>query len=382
MKRLSYRLLIVYSIMHTPVALTTSTTYGVCCVPVADLTVKPLAADPYTTAYTHGARLQVGNYKKHTIARISQLLLNDQVIVAQTTDTEYKIQTIDQAYANATHTYNTTYYVDKQAIALTTQAPLKKAEKVFLIRPYFVPELGTTLSAGTGFAVVNTTANQYIVTSVHPETLKNTTCTLSKQVCCKPYKNSQKKRTAFVQLVRFWAQQAPDKIPYVLGGSSILQTAPPTDFTLHSFGLSHFSIKAYHRTALTYPYTGLDCAHLVFLAARMTGVAITTTNTLGQNKECKLFTKNDTLEAGDLVFWKGHVIVITDPQAGLLAEARGYGAGYGIVHEIPLQEQFQGIRTGNDLVTAFFNKTPITRLNKQQEVEQIITDLRIYKLPV
>lgn len=358
--------------------------YGICCVPVADLTIEPITSlSHHLLPEQRCAQQLLGpSYNNHSVTRINQLLLNEPVIILNETDYEYKIQTIDRAYSTAIHTYNSTYWVEKYAITPTSTAPCTNQDALFLIRPYYIPELGVTVSAGTKLFLKKTKTNHYLATCIHPKTYKLTTCTIAQSLCCRPYKNPQKQRLAFVQLIRFWAQQHPEKIPYVLGGSSIKDTVIPSLFSLRTMGSEKNASTGYWREQLDCPYTGLDCSHLVYLAARMTGIPIKTTNTIGISKECRLFTKHDTLEAGDLALWKGHVIIITDPENGLCAEARGYDSGYGVVHEIPLDEQLKGIKTGNDLVTTYFSGNPITRLKKYGEFEKVITDMRLYKLPI
>lgn len=176
-----------------------------------------------------------------------------------------------------------------------------------------------------------------------------------------------------MQLIRYWAQQEPKKIPYVLGGSSIVETAIPDDFLLQKEG--------YERPSVSSLRAGLDCAHLVFLAARMSGIPIKSTNTLGLAKTLQPFKETDTLEAGDILLWKGHVVIITDPDKGLLAEARGYGSGYGVIQEIPFKETFKEVQESNDLIDAYRHRKSLTRLDKNGKKEQTITSLSLYKLP-
>lgn len=356
---------------------------GICCVPVADLTVSPMAT-LYPTVPPKKWDTLLGlcpiNAHEHSVPRMSQLLLNEPVIVLDATDNEYKIQTLDQSYGTERFTHNSIFWTAKQNILIRPHR--EKTTVVYSIRPLTIPELECTISAGTGFTFIKKLENNeaYLCSSLHPMTKKVVSFSMDQKNCCMPYKDKAKQKQAFIQLVRYWAQQTPNKIPYVLGGSSIIDSVAPEAFETRNLD-PRKNYKVYIRPVMAPPYAGIDCAHLIFLAARISGIPLKSTNTIGLANTLIPFKKTDTIEAGDIALWKGHVIIITDPEKGLLTEARGYGAQYGIVQEIAFEEQFKDIKNSNDLLIAYWHKMPIIRLNKAGQEVQSITDLRLYKLP-
>lgn len=348
---------------------------GICCVPIADLTMqRPQSEKPIGTI----GMAPETDYNS-TLNRVSQLCLNDPVFITEEKNNHYIVTVPGRYYGTSPTKKNNSFWIEKQAIT-RREHEIHAHKRVYTLIPLFIPELACTISAGTCFTLHTDSSDHYMCSSIHPPTKKEIKVLLPKKYCCLPYKNPQDRRAAFVKIVRYWAQQKPKKIPYVLGGSTIIDLCTPNNFTLAPS--SRKNNKVYMRPEAQPPYTGLDCAHLVFLAARTSGISITGTNTLALMQELKPLGMREYPQAGDIALWKGHVIIITDTKKGLLAEARGYPSGYGIVQEIPFSEQFKNIATTDQLVNAYRTKKPIMRLNKEGRGVQIITDLKLYKLPI
>ncbi len=328
-----------------------STQEAVCCVPFIDLNLMPTIRNKITE-------------------RFSQLLLNDPVIIEDATAHRYKIKNSAMAYGAGKGISNS-YWVDKSAIQFVNEKSAIK--RAFFIRPLFIPEIKTTVSTGTLLRIADESSATYIGWMIDPASKQYVSCAIEKKNCCIPYDDPGKQKQAFLQLIRYWAQQQPEKIPYALGGSTIISTINP-----HTQPHQKVYTKGLCLDDASSLCTGIDCAHLIYLASRISGVPLKTTNTIGLKKELIPFTKQDVLEAGDIALWKGHAVIITDPAQGLIAEANGY---YGFVHEIPFSQAFAGIKTANDLLSAYHTGKPITRLNRFGKSIELITDMKLYKLP-
>lgn len=90
--------------------------------------------------------------------------------------------------------------------------------------------------------------------------------------------------------------------------------------------------------------------------------------------------KNEDLENGDLIWFLGHVIIISDVKNNLVVEARGYEHSYGRVHEASLKTQFNNISTYEDLKKAYLEHIPLERLNLQGIVAKEIPTFKLLKL--
>ncbi|AQX27438.1 MULTISPECIES: C40 family peptidase [unclassified Bartonella] len=67
---------------------------------------------------------------------------------------------------------------------------------------------------------------------------------------------------------------------------------------------------------------GLDCSGLVQLSMMMTGKMVLRDTSIQQQTIGKQLTDTDTLERGDLIFWKGHVAIMIDHKN--IIHANGY----------------------------------------------------------
>ena len=88
----------------------------------------------------------------------------------------------------------------------------------------------------------------------------------------------------------------------------------------------------------------------------------------------------DALQEGDLIWFPGHVIIVSNITDNMIIEARGYAAGCGKVHEIPLANLFRDMKTYDDLLNAYFSGKRLILLNERQENQCTLTDYKILKL--
>ena len=86
------------------------------------------------------------------------------------------------------------------------------------------------------------------------------------------------------------------------------------------------------------------------------------------------------LQEGDIIWIRGHVMIVGSLKDNTLIEARGYNHGYGKVQEIPLHTVFKYIKTFAQLFVHQQNKLPFFRMNSRGKVVQTIHELKILRL--
>ena len=82
--------------------------------------------------------------------------------------------------------------------------------------------------------------------------------------------------------------------------------------------------------------------------------------------------KGESVKPGDIIWFQGYVLVVSNFNPARVIEARGYTHGFGKLHELSLGRSFKGIGTIADLQTAYHSKQPVKRLNKEGTVQQTI----------
>ena len=372
-------------------------------VPVADLVSSPLYSHPsfknYQKPYDHVPLCPKNLYSSHICPRLHQLLFNERVKIIETTLHEVKIQ-ICSAFYLINKKQCTVYWTDKKNITLFNELQQNNipnqvipnalsfykqlqndAHIITLKQPFFCKRLNVLFSAGTRFVYHQAHQDHYNVYAY--DALKKIVqkIALPKNCCCPMTTNAQQQRTLFTQLLRQWAQSTQGCIPYTWGGSSFTTyaQAPFTEKqrTYNNKQERYYAIDTYLPKQIQ---TGFDCAGLVLRAAQSAGIPYFYKNTATLAQKLPVLQKRDTLQNGDLIWVPGHVMVVSDVAHNLLIEARFYEHGYGKVHEIALHKVFDGIDTYQDLITAFHNKQPLTRLDKNGKKRETFKQIKLLKL--
>lgn len=363
---------------------------GFCCVPVIDLIGKSV---DYEQPY---ADKPGDNY----CTRLSQLLFNEQVEIISKTHTKLKVKVEHIYYTTGIHkTKQMVYIVDKKSIMpfsdisktdvakVPATISFEKKQKdnqtiITLLLPFTNPETDLIYSAGTRFVKTALQKKKKIISvyCFNPETKLFEIIHIPHSVCLeKQPKTNPEKRKLFLTILRKWIPKN-GYIPYVFGGFSIGNPLKTNIFHGKKIG----SATAYQRSEANNQVVkyGIDCSQLIARAAQIAGIDYYYKNTSTLRQELTPVKHNEPIQNGDILVWSGHTCIVSDVKKGLLIEARGYDHGYGIVQEIPLSEQFQGITTFKELQKAVHNNKNITRLNKANKKVQTIRDLQIMKLPV
>ncbi len=364
-------------------------------VPIADLTGEPLYDTNNRQAHAKDLHRHIP-YAATPAAgckRLHQILYNEVVTVADQREEEVLIDSTSSFFITRTNRGRQTRYwtlksnliylselnsrdleripdpIDcSVAESVTTPKPLV----VTLQYPWQDPVTKQLFSVGTRF--IKDTSQKPIPNAV-PVFLYNAqkkvfyTSNIPTQLLTKPFPaNNDMRILNYVQLIRSWINE-PGLIPYVLGGCSYTMRYAHNTFSvaqeLYS-GLDKATI--YRRTPSVYPAAGLDCSGLVLRAAQLCGIPYFLKNSTTAAYGIKLLDENERLGVGDLIWIQGHIMIVSDVGRNLIIEARSYGQGYGIVHEIPIGKVFKGVNTFTDLERIYRTQRPLERLDKNGNV--------------
>lgn len=366
---------------------------AVCVVPVADLVGQP-----------YFSFLPLAQKDWREPARIHQLLFNEMVIIKEVNDNQALVEIPQLFYETAADSNKQTTYWTRldnlrplpllahKGISLSAfPQPLTRnknnfsralANTIALTKPFFDSITTAAYSAGTRFVLDEHSMHHsegeqgsYAVTLFDRKKNTLVKTTIPKALCLDYTAKSNAQRIKdFVSIVQGWAHEQSGFIPYVWGGCSIIDVCI-TDHFSEKKGIFYRPELSSHKT-----FSGLDCTGLVARAAQLAGIPYFYKNSYTIAKYLKPIAHHEALTPGDLIWIPGHVMIIHSLKKNSLIEARHYSHGYGKIHEIPLAQQFQGIFTYHDLLTAFFAKKPLQRLDKNQKVVQVIPEFKILKL--
>jgi len=268
-----------------------------------------------------------------------------------------------------------------EQITLDNPETLSDARYVTLIYPWYDPVTQKKYSAGTRFVKTDMQKNVNTIT-VHifePRTIATKITTIPRKYCFIEKKISNKHRQhLYVSLLKHWITRSNKIIPYVWGGASIIDYVDDAFITTNGT-FAGKPISFYERTNMKQPYSGSDCSGLIARAAQIYGIPYFFKNTLTLARHLRPLVPGDILEEGDLLWYPGHVMIVSDIKNNLLIEAAGYPSGYGKVHMIPLHKKYAKIRTYDQLIKHYFNKKKLEILHRNGSVMKVADTFVIYK---
>ncbi len=207
---------------------------------------------------------------------------------------------------------------------------------------------------------------------------------------------NQTMRKCFVNLLKRWAHRSNAFIPYVWGGFSIRSMCKQDTFILDKKPIFvPFDVASRHSSSRAtadgakqeirakrpekdheYPKSGLDCSGLIAMAAQCCGLPYYYKNTTTIGKHLKELQPTDTIQAGDLIWFRGHVLAISSLSPAKVIESRGYTLkrytpGCGKVHEVALEKVFKDMKTIEQLRAAFFEGKPLDRIDGYGDIGQV-----------
>ena len=302
-----------------------------------------------------------------TCHRINQSLFNEIVDVVQEKGAEVEIATRNCFIKNSTSDrYNKFWTLKSNIMPLEglDRDKIPASSQVTLIKPFKYKKL--TFSAGTNFVVQTETKNSCKVFILNPKTKNFDMVDIPKSYIFEP---SDNRINDFIRILKSWTNQKK-VIPYVWGGTSFSKSYKKhkNAAEFHKFLSKTENVKS-----------GMDCAGLILRAAQIAGIPYFYKNTTTLAANLPKIRGIDSIENGDLIFFPGHVIIISDIDKNLCIEARGYNHGYGIVQEIPLNQLFKDINNFNELRETYFRHKPLERLDSEQKIVQNIKNFQVLK---
>jgi len=166
-------------------------------------------------------------------------------------------------------------------------------------------------------------------------------------------------------------------IPYVWGGSSFVNSYADKTPDNNAFYLEDGS---WHRKGERNPYTGYDCSEFVMRMAKIAGIDFLWKTTVVIESQRPSLGLEDELQEGDLIWVKGHVMIVSNIVRGELIEACGYSSGYGRVHRIALKERFEDIESYADLLEKYYGKEPVRFKSRNGEAAAKSQEFKLLKL--
>jgi len=365
---------------------------AICIVPIADLVTDSFElSNPNCDIVEEYKNLPFTGEKGHpNCERVHQLLFNETVEILEELKYEIKVKISTTFFQTQDDKKNlhTSYYTLKENIRPinkisfegnfennapesidfnSTKFDIPNTNIVTLILPFKDTLTEKTYSAGTRFTLVGEDNDDYHIKIYSP--LKNIFLTgkVSKKVAVKEkdYSNKEKIQN-FVKLLKLWTSFKIEQecIPYVWGGVSFRN-------------LLNFFKKRYKDYT---PLAGFDCSGLILRAAQICQIPYFFKNTATLIQNLQTLNFDEEINDGDLLWFQGHVLIISDTQNNKILEARGYNSGFGRVHEIPLNRFFSNIKNYQELKDAYLRGTPLEIINNVQEPYLTIKKFKILKL--
>ncbi len=373
-------------------------TYAVTIVPVADLIGQPADNKLYYS-------LPLCTKPVTSCQRIHQILFNEIVTIEEEKGDQVRISLNSVFYEQTPcGPPQTTFWSLKKNFMTLDQLQSKKIslstipqpinfrtqkndtiqqETIALLFPHYDSSTRTTYSAGTRFVIAqrhHEIHNTYAVSVIDPHSVVEKIIHLPTTKCIHIDHGQplQKKRNQFVAILRNWAKPGNGFIPYVWGGCSFTQLHHEKHFIEHkeTGGIVNYNPLHGHHT----PHAGFDCAGMIVRAAQLCTLPFYYKNTATMANHLKEIKNDASIEEGDIIWFPGHVMVISNLKTHTIIEARAYAQGYGKVHELPLNVVFKEIETFDQLLATAQTKKTILRLQKNGTVSHAISNLKLFKL--
>lgn len=349
--------------------------------PVIDLISAPSSSfnrqlDPYL--YYEQIPLSPVNPGQNQAAgpRLHQALFHEIVEIVEETKHEAKVRILNAYHSNKTtgqkmgnfwtlkNNLVPLHKIKNQKLLPTPidyqNPPANDGQVITLTMPWHCHKNGQIFSAGTRFRVNPQTGYAYCYSQDKNDFIE-ISIPQHLYLLNEPASPNEL-RQRFVKLIQKWAHSHQHQsIPYTWGGCSFTQKVPTQRAKARQKkGLNFYTIPH----AKPNPYCGLDCTGLVLRAAQAVGIPYFYKNTTTLADALTPVGLKDEIEAGDLIWISGHVIIIAEPDTGNCIEERDYSHGYGKIQKIHISKLFAQTPNLSKLKAAHHSGEPLTRIDK------------------
>jgi len=309
--------------------------------------------------------------------RIYQLMLHEVVDVVEEYDQEIKLTVPGVYYLKQGCLCNEYWTLKENVIPLSTDSehviPQENNECVkTLIHNFHDAECAIELSSGTRFVVAAQVDDCYEVNFYNHHSQSCQTMMLNKNLFFEPSENCI---ADFIRILRTYCEDSQGFVPYLWGGASNAYRLQQAFALVENDEGGYWKYDHEDRETKS----GFDCSALILRAARIAGLPFKYRNTATMAWGMEQLQATDAVEQGDTLYFKGHVCVVSDVENNLCIESRGYGQGYGRVHEIQIQDLFHGINNFDELKNAYLRGDSIKLYDIKKNYKDI-ADFRILKL--
>ncbi|MGM0439587.1 MAG: hypothetical protein ACQEP8_00550 [Chlamydiota bacterium] len=340
--------------------------------------------------------------------RFHQLLFNQLVKIVAEENHEYKVeitnlyyQTLESREAHTFEGWILSEGVVKLNHLIKKKLDLKRLpcnlpgqgeqDIISLTSPYYSAAQEKLYSAGTRFVLAKEKADSFIVYGLQPESLDYQTLKVPKSLALRNKTASiDQKIQTYISLIQEWSTLEEGIIPYLQGGASWTKSHYNREavkrplFDTNGQPVYENGNKRYGYYRLEDfgdPRTGLDCSSIIWLAAQTVNIPYYCKNSSTLYHQLKPLQVGDSLAAGDILWFPGHVMIISQLNPLMLIQSEGYGARLqtGYVAEHAAESLFQGINTLSELQNAYHSQASLKLKGSRGEVAKEVTDWRLIK---
>lgn len=409
MKNSIYNYFISFIFISTSLYSSELPTRAICIVPVTDLlNISAQLISPYTDSKSIYASIPFSPEKESnemaylTCLRVHQAIFNEEVEILEELENEIKIK-INTAfyYLSRNNFVKNTYWTLKKNFRRLSELEESKIDinkipptidcnninyndlsnqKIIVLKLPFLDKITDKIySVGTRFVYKDKNEIYYTAFIYDANKNKIIESKIPKKNCLEFEKISNvKKIQNFINLLKLWVDYNNNQLPYVWGGSS-MQTIPNQEKKLLKLCEIDSCVNTVNNDNEYIPCSGFDCSGLILRGAQISGIPYFFKDCLTINKHLNPLKKEDFVEAGDLIWFCGHIIVISNVSKNLCIESRGYSSGHGKLHEIPVGKIFKGINNFNQLKEIHLKNGELQVINKLGKVTRLVNNFKILK---
>lgn len=366
--------------------------HGLCIVPVADL-LKKSAAQTFKNFSNIEQAYKSLLMGDTNCKREYQILYNELVEIIQIQGNEVQIRVPHIIYYDEElNVYTNVYWTLLSNLVCIDQLKLKSfnlkkipeeisfSQKlkpdysvVVLNQPFFYSD-DLSFSVGTRFKAKKKTLNLEYISCYAIDKNSNEIILQIPRNKLNFYKDESvdKRISNFVSLLRSWANLDAGFIPYLYSGSSYIYAYKKDEI------LKRESDNTFYKDELkVYPYVGFDCSCIISRGAQICNLPYFYKDSITLQRNLVSFNDFNKLKDGDIIWFPGHVVIVSDIKNNLVLEARGYASGFGRVHECHISKMFENINNYEDLFFAKNNNQELRLLAKDGSLRYVITEYKI-----